>query len=146
MFPPTQADKLTRKLALVLVRLKEEWIAFTKRPSRKLTQSENFGLSTPKPQGEALKPYIEAESIDDARAPVRTAHRYIQNRLDQLDYKGFWAEKLPIGSGLIESGHKHVLQARLKITGAAWSLKNAENIAKARILRANGQWGTYWAK
>ena len=110
------------------------------------TQKNRLKTNHPQKVLKTLKPYIEAESIDDTQAPVRTAHRYIQNRLDQLDYKGFWAEKLPIGSGLIESGHKHVLQVRLKITGAAWSLENAENIAKARILRANGQWGTYWAK
>jgi hypothetical protein len=27
---------------------------------------------------------------------------------------------LPIGSGMIESGHRHVLHARLKKAGAAW--------------------------
>lgn len=109
------------------------------------TQKKRLKTNHPEKVLKALKPYIEAESIDDSRAPVRTAHRYIQNRLDQLDYKGSLAEKLPIGSGLIESGHKHVLQARLKITGAAWSLNNAENMVKARALRANGQWEAYWA-
>jgi len=92
----------------------------------------------------ALEPYREHDGIEDAKAPVRTAHRYIQNRLNQLDYAGAIAENLPIGSGMIESGHKHVLQARLKISGAAWTLNNAQNIAKARALRANQQRHIYW--
>ncbi len=36
-----------------------------------------------------------------------------------LDYPGAISRDLPIGSGLIESGHKHVLQARLKKAGSA---------------------------
>ena len=47
------------------------------------------------------------------------AHRYIANRRDTLDYAAVIAAGLPIGSGLIESGHKHVLQARLKLPACA---------------------------
>jgi hypothetical protein len=44
--------------------------------------------------------------------------RYLENRLDQLDYPSALAVGLPVGSGLIESGNRHLLQARLKLAGA----------------------------
>ena len=68
-----------------------------------------------------LERYREGESDSDEDSPVRCAHRYQSNREDHLDYHGSLKQELPIGSGLIESGHKHVIQSRLKIAGAAWS-------------------------
>ncbi len=47
---------------------------------------------------------------------------------------------------MIESAHKHVIQARMKITGAAWKKENAESLIQARTLRANNQWDIYWKK
>ena len=91
-----------------------------------------------------LHEHLEPPHLPDENSPVRRAHRYLNNRIDQLDYQGSLAEGLPIGSGLIESGHKHVLQARLKIAGASWSRPNAQSMAQARSLRANKQWELYW--
>ena len=108
------------------------------------TQRNRLKTNAPEKILKTLQPHLEPEHVQEDKAPVRAAHRYIDNRLDQLDYKGALQEQLPIGSGLIESGHKHILQARLKIPGAAWSPKNAQNIAKARTLRANGKWQQYW--
>lgn len=86
----------------------------------------------------------EPAATPAADAPVRAAHRYLSNRSDQLDYPAALARDLPIGSGLIESGHKHVLQKRLKIPGAAWLRPNCAAIAHARAVRANGGWPAYW--
>ena len=80
----------------------------------------------------------------DEEAPVRQGHRYLGNRLDFLDYPGALALGLPIGSGLIESGHRHVLQARLKKAGTAWLPEHADQIAHLRVLRANNQWLSIW--
>jgi hypothetical protein len=43
-----------------------------------------------------------------------------------MDYAGARAAGLPIGSGEVEGGHRHVLQKRLKIAGAWWRERNAE--------------------
>ena len=51
---------------------------------------------------------------------------------------------LPIGSGMIESGHRHVLQARLKKAGTAWLSDHADQIAHLRVLRANNRWLSLW--
>lgn len=87
---------------------------------------------------------VEPAATPEEQAPVRAAHRYLSNRPETLDYASALAADLPIGSGLIESGHKHVLQARLKIPGAAWVLSNAEAIAQLRVLRANNHWEDLW--
>lgn len=88
--------------------------------------------------------HCESLTVPDEQAPVRVAHRYLQNRSATLDYAGALAADLPIGSGLIESGHKHVLQRRLKLPGAAWLEENAQAIAQLRVLRVNDRWDELW--
>lgn len=92
----------------------------------------------------ALEPKVEPDHVADEEAPVRNGHRYLKNRLDCLDYPTALKRGLPIGSGLIESGHRHVLHARLKKAGAAWLAASAEQIAQLRVLRANQQWESFW--
>jgi len=93
---------------------------------------------------EALQPFVEPSSTPDEEAPVRNGHRYLTNRLDCLDYPRALRLGLPIGSGLIESGHRHVLQARLKKPGCAWLHQHADRIAHLRVLRANHKWNKFW--
>lgn len=93
---------------------------------------------------EALEPHLEPEGTAEEEAPVRNGHRYLNNRLDCLDYPGAIKLGLPIGSGMIESGHRHVLQARLKKAGAAWLRDHADRIAHLRVLRANRKWASLW--
>jgi len=89
---------------------------------------------------------LEPDSVLEEQAPVRRAHRYLSKRTDQLDYKSAIARGLPIGSGLIESGHRHVLQARLKKAGAWWTHANVQAMAHLRVLRANQLWDHYWSQ
>lgn len=93
----------------------------------------------------ALEPNLEPPTIPEEQAPVRAAHRYLANRLDALDYPAATAQKLPIGSGLIESGHKHVLHSRLKGPGTAWLPAHADAIAQLRVLRSNQLWNDFWS-
>jgi hypothetical protein len=93
----------------------------------------------------AMEPFTEPENVTDQDAPVRAAIRYISNRLDCLDYPLAISRNLPIGSGLIESSHKHLLQARLKQAGSAWLHSNADAIAQLRVLRANHHWDSFWS-
>ncbi len=74
-----------------------------------------------------------------ALAPVRAARRYLENRRAPLDYAGAIARKLPI-----ESGHKHVLHARLKGAGTAWLPANADALAQLCVLPANQHWDAFW--
>ena len=91
-----------------------------------------------------LAAHREAEGVAEADAPVRSCERYIQARLAYMDYAGALGRGLPIGSGEIESGHRSVLQARLKLSGAWWRPENAEKMLALRVARANGEWQSYW--
>lgn len=91
-----------------------------------------------------LKPHEEEEGTAKENAPVGNALRYLQNRADHLDYRAAIAAGLPIGSGLIESGHRHVLQSRLKKAGTAWLPDNAHAISQLRVIRSNGNWNSLW--
>lgn len=93
---------------------------------------------------QALELHLEPAEKPEEEAPVRNAHRYLSNRTECLDYAQALEQGLPIGSGMIESGHRHVLQARLKKAGTAWLRTNADHMAQLRVIRANGQWASLW--
>jgi hypothetical protein len=86
----------------------------------------------------------EPSGVEDKDAPVRACLRYFQNRPCQFDYPKALREKLPIGSGEIESAHRYIIQERLKISGAWWKIDNADKMLALRLNRANGNWENYW--
>lgn len=90
----------------------------------------------------SLQPHIEMPGTEEA--PVSAAHRYLSERQDCLDYLSARAADLPIGSGEIESGHRHVIQKRLKLAGAWWKPTNAQAMLNLRTARANNQWSHHW--
>ena len=85
------------------------------------------------------------EALHQKEAPVRSAYGYISERQQHMDYAAARAAGLPIGSGEVESGHRHVLQKRLKIAGAWWLERNAEAMLQLRTTRANKDWDKYWS-
>ncbi|NOT11058.1 MAG: hypothetical protein HOP23_04355 [Methylococcaceae bacterium] len=46
--------------------------------------------------------------MPDSKASVRSCHRYLSRRMDQLDYPDALTNNLPIGSGEIESAHRYL--------------------------------------
>lgn len=93
---------------------------------------------------DALCPFLERVKGPQAPAPVAACYRDIENRPGQFDYQGAIQAGLPIGSGEVESAHRHVVQQRLKLSGAWWKLDNAEKMLALRVTRANQEWETYW--
>ena len=83
-----------------------------------------------------LEKHVEDQEVADEQAPIRTAHRYFSNRSEQLDYATALGKGLPIGSGLIEGAHRHVLQKHLKLSGAWWERNNLKHMV---ALRTSGQ-------
>lgn len=94
---------------------------------------------------EALRKRKEPPELAEEQAPVRRAVRYLENRPGQLDYAYAIEHDLPVGSGMIESGHRHVLQARIKRSGAWWTPGNVHAMAQLRVVRANNLWHSYWS-
>lgn len=77
---------------------------------------------------------------------AQKCYQYMTKRLHQFDYKGALAQGLPIGSGKVESGHRSIIQERLKIPGAWWCRENMSAMASLRVIRVNGFWENYWAQ
>lgn len=92
----------------------------------------------------ALQPHREAKTA--VTQPVNAAFQYLQNRRDHLDYATARRQGLPIGSGEIESGHRHVIQQRLKLAGCWWKETHAQAMLNLRVARANNLWNSYWSK
>ena len=91
-----------------------------------------------------LAQHLEPPDSPDSDAPVRNAHRYLSNRADSLDYQSAIENDLPIGSGLIESTHRHLLLARLKKAATSWLPQTAQSLAQLRVIRANNLWPALW--
>ena len=95
--------------------------------------------------GNAEQVLQNLQNVANPPEDVSTAIGYLQNRRHHLNYKAAIESDLPIGSGLIESGHRHVLQCRLKIPGAWWLMNSARSLATLRIIRKNRLWQQFWA-
>jgi len=70
--------------------------------------------------------------------------RYMEKRIKYMAYGEAKKNELPIGSGEIESSHRHIVQKRLKIAGAWWKTDNANAMLQLRVARANNDWEGYW--
>lgn len=92
----------------------------------------------------ALGGRLESPEVITEDSPVRKAYRYLSERKEHLDYATALRDDNPIGSGEIESGHRHVVQQRLKLPGAWWKEINAERMLNLRTARANAVWHHYW--
>ena len=92
----------------------------------------------------ALEGHLEPPRTPANAAPVRDAHRYISQRREHLDYARAAQDDYPMGSGEIESAHRHVIQQRLKLPGSWWTGSNAERMLNLRTARSNGLWEHYW--
>ena len=94
----------------------------------------------------AYQPLVQRTTLEPDADPVQACRQYLENRLGYLDYAGALKAGLPIGSGEVESGHRSVIQARLKLAGAWWKEETAENMLALRTLRANDEWESYWCE
>lgn len=75
---------------------------------------------------------------------VSDALRYFGKRLAQMDYPQFQAAGWPIGSGMVESANKVVMQARLKGAGMHWEPGNVNPMLALRGELCNDRWQEGW--
>lgn len=69
---------------------------------------------------------------------------YLLKNKERLQYGKALASGFPIASGVIEGACRHLINDRLDITGARWSLQGAEAILKLRSLKSSGDFENYW--
>jgi hypothetical protein len=64
-----------------------------------------------------------------------------------MDYPGFSAEALPIGSGVTEAACKTLVKQRLCASGMRWKNKGARIVLSLRALtHSAGRWAQFWEK
>lgn len=81
----------------------------------------------------------------DRKEVVDKCIHYLLSNRKLLHYDRALATGMPLATGAIEGACRYLLQDRLDITGARWSLRGAEAVLKLRALRASGDFEEYWA-
>ena len=74
------------------------------------------------------EPHVWLTWNDDAQ----NALRYLEKRLDQMNYAHFKEQGYPIGSGVIEGAAKSIIASRMKRSGMRWSHSGINRMASLR--------------
>jgi hypothetical protein len=92
---------------------------------------------------EVLADLQAALSLDDlpdsARHTLQNLYNYLDTHRDHIDYARFKALGLPIGSGLVESACKWLIQQRFKGVGMRWSEDGFNHLLHLRLDWVNGR-------
>ena len=78
------------------------------------------------------------------RQPVDECADYLLNYSPYLQYDQALAEGVPIATGVIEGTCRHLVEDRMNLTGARWSLTGAEAVLRLRALRSSDDFDAYW--
>ncbi|HEX6737518.1 MAG TPA: hypothetical protein VF310_04580 [Vicinamibacteria bacterium] len=85
----------------------------------------------------------DAAGLDPAERLAREV-RYFEQRADQLRYVDFRRAGYPIGSGIVESGHKVVIGRRFKGAGHHWAPAHLNPLLVLRTSICNDRWAETW--
>jgi hypothetical protein len=80
----------------------------------------------------------------EAATAKGTAIRYLGSRKEQIRYADFQQQGVPIGSGIVESAGKLVVEARMKGSGMHWASRHLNPLLALRSRLCSGQWEQTW--
>jgi len=80
----------------------------------------------------------------ESRKGVDQCASYLRAKRKMLNYPEYLQNGLPIATGVIEGACRHLVNDRLDITGARWSVPGAEAVLRLRSLRSSGDMEEYW--
>lgn len=83
---------------------------------------------------------VEAEAIK----VVTDNLGYLAKRREQIQYAAFEQAGFPIGSGMVESGNKLVVEARLKGAGMHWAPEHVDPMVALRTVACTDRWEEAW--
>ncbi len=92
---------------------------------------------------EQLRSQIDQQ---EALAVIDGSLAYLRKREPMLNYTDFVTQGYPIGSGCVESGHKVVVQSRMKQAGMRWAETNLDPMLALRNLICNDRWTEGWTQ
>lgn len=78
------------------------------------------------------------------RQAVDDCADYLLDYSPYLAYDKALADGVPIATGVIEGTCRHLVEDRMNLTGARWSLTGAEAVLRLRALRSSGDFDAYW--
>ncbi len=78
------------------------------------------------------------------RKPVDDCADYLLDYTPYLRYDEALTAGLPIATGVVEGACRHLVNDRMNLTGARWSLEGAEAVLRLRALRSSGDFDDYW--
>ncbi|MFH0900030.1 MAG: ISKra4 family transposase [Pseudomonadota bacterium] len=79
-----------------------------------------------------------------ARVPVDDCADYLLEYKAYLKYDQYLQIGFPVASGVIEGACRHLVNDRMDLSGAHWSLAGAEAVLKLRALKSSGDFAEYW--
>lgn len=79
------------------------------------------------------------------RERLRSAFRYLEKRLTQMNYQALADQDLELGSGMVEGAVKHLVGARFDSGGSRWIRERAEALLQLRCIEQNGHWDAFIA-
>jgi len=71
---------------------------------------------------------------------------YLKKREEQIQYPNFQAQGWPIGSGIVESGNKLVVESRLKGSGMHWHERHVNPMLALRTMICSKRWKQEWSR
>ncbi|MDQ5853690.1 MAG: ISKra4 family transposase [Chloroflexota bacterium] len=100
--------------------------------------------------GEAVAGQETSEAAPDPeqkeRAPGQEDVEYLSKRVGQMQYPAYEAAGWPLGSGVVESANKVVVEARLKGAGMRWERSNVNPMLALRNIVYSDRWDEAWAQ
>jgi len=73
-------------------------------------------------------------TTDEHLAALDHVINYYRSNEERMRYRTFRSRGLPIGSGIVESAHRHVLQVRMKRAGQRWGIQRARRMVRLRAV------------
>lgn len=86
----------------------------------------------------------DTETAKEAKDILRREADYFERNQDAVAYQYFREQGWSTASSEVESGHRSVVQPRLKLPGTWWHPDNVKNILALRMVKLNGWWDEYW--
>lgn len=83
---------------------------------------------------------------DDAILECANLARYLESNQERMKYDEYRAKGYHVGSGVVESACKNVVQVRHKRPGMRWSEEGARNILHLRTTLLNKRWDEFWKR
>ena len=109
-----------------------------------LKMSKQLGTKAPQRTLNALRFLWTQNQTHPAADEIEAAIRYLERRQPMIDYPHFRKNGIPIGSGMVESGHKVVMQRRMKQAGMRWADESLNPMLALRMALCNGRWAASW--